>query len=108
MGAARDAESQREARRRWRRALGEQDADREGWFRLHYQNMIRAHRSRSGRDAANSMGAHLVKANLLIAEDVRAALGDLTSWQSPNDAAAAAQSPTLSAKAEPHRSTGSA
>ncbi len=76
-GAARDAESHRTKREAWRAKLREYDADRDGWNRTYYCDMLVHHADRFGYDKAARFGRRLAAAGLLQDSDVDATLHDL-------------------------------
>ena len=76
-GVPRDPESQTAAREAWRQSLREQDADRDGWYRRHYQDMLLRHGREFGCDRAASFGAKVVRDGLLTTADVDEVLEQL-------------------------------
>jgi hypothetical protein len=76
-GAARDAVSYRTKREAWRAKLREYDADRDGWNRTYYRDMLVHHADKFGYDKAARFGGRLATSGLLQDSDVDAALQDL-------------------------------
>jgi hypothetical protein len=75
-GAARDAESHGTKRDAWRAKLREYDADRDGWNRTYYRDMLVHHADKFGYDEAARFGQKLLTSGLLQDSDVDAALQD--------------------------------